>query len=575
MSGMIAFIIVNPGFIPGSAVNYAVMAKGSSFAAAFPCISPIAPAVSATGTASCASSAISAAAVASVLPILILGGSVAFSAALLSDAFRCRAEEKRRESFQRAFERIRTSVGIRAALYRAAAGQKLPGINAAVSNIKALEIELAALIRSVSGEEDILATGQKLCRAKEIAEDVKKNESEIAYLTYQKIDEYAGRIAAIAKVKAMIVETISKIAVEDGRAAEIMASTNNTRIPDISTLKIAEAGELEALDNSITAAGNLINSLGSEAADLLEGKKIDKFTAGIFKKALTIDDISTGGIGRAPLAREINVLEKINRTLSELMFLAENSEYSKVIKKFDGIKAEEDTDQRLMLYDDFVIFCEGLLRKERRRIRSANDLREMKDQLECLGTPEAAKIADEIGALMVSGGKFDMEALKIEIVKAIEEDSARANSLEYAKALKSAFEEIGYETETDFETVLINDKRSYIHKPSMKNYHVQLLSNPEKNMLQVEVVREAESEGQSEETSSSREIRDKEVQTEFCGDYEKVIRALEEKGVAVSEKNRKKPGDIKVKKVAGIPGAGKKDRKNIRTALERKIKPAK
>jgi len=454
--------------------------------------------------------------------------------------------------------------------------EKLPEMKDSTAKVRALEAELALLVKSVSENEDILATGGKLCRAREIVETVKKHESELAYLKYKKIDEAGFRTAAIVKMKNEIAAILSNITGKDPEAAEIIKAINGIRTPDISVqITNAVAGELIAMDKAIAETENLTRTIYLKALRIIKDRKLDGMLADKFGKALTIDDIASRGPAHIRTKREINVIDKINRLLSELVFLNENSEYSKALKKFDTIKNEEDREQRFMLYDDFVIFCEGLLKAERARIRLANDLGEMKMQLECLGTPKAAAMAKKINALTASSEPIDMNAVKCGIAAAIEEDSALLNSGIYIKTLKNAFEELGYETEADFETILINEKKLYIHKPSMKNYHVQLLSNPEKNMLQIEVVRMVESDKHEEDASRSQDIRDKEVQTEFCADYERAIRSLEEKGVAISEKNRKMPGEIKVKKVIDVSGAGKKAQRKNEPGLEKKIRPVK
>ena len=100
--------IANPYFIAGSGVKYAAMAKATAITATtFPNVTSITPAVSCAGMASASSASITAAAVAaSVLPILALGGGVAFTAALLTDAFRNHVEGKRRASFQQELAEI-------------------------------------------------------------------------------------------------------------------------------------------------------------------------------------------------------------------------------------------------------------------------------------------------------------------------------------------------------------------------------------------------------------------------------------------------------------------------------------
>jgi len=567
--------IANPYFIAGSGVKYAAMAKATAITATtFPSVTSITPAVSCAGMASASSASITAAAVAaSVLPILALGGGVAFTAALLTDAFRNHVEGKRRASFLQELAEIVSAVKTRSAIYSESEYEKFSEMKETVSKIKQLEHGLSELTASIAGDEDVLTTGVKLGWAREIAENLRNFETELAYLKYKKISELDIRAASIQKFKNEIIEKMSAIAGSAPEAAEIIKAAEKIDLKRIPALQTAGAGaeKLIELTETIAADENMIRAISVNALKLIENSDLDKMLADNFKRALTIDDM---GKRHSEAEPEITVVDKINLLLAELLFIEDNSEYSEVLKKFDGIKIERDAERRLMLYDDFVIFCEGLLIKECLRIRTRGDLFEMKRQLMCLGTPRALELAGEIGSMDPSGGPIDMQAVKVRITSAVEEDSARWESDSCAKALRSAFEELGYETDDDFETILITEKKAYIHKPSMKDYHIQLLANPEKNMLQVEIVRDVESGRQADESSRSQETRDIEVQTEFCGDYEKVVEKLEGRGVEIIEKSRKKPGEIKVKKVVNLSGARRKTQKTDgATGLERKIKP--
>jgi len=78
---------------------------------------------------------------------------------------------------------------------------------------------------------------------------------------------------------------------------------------------------------------------------------------------------------------------------------------------------------------------------------------------------------------------------------------------------------------------------------------VEVVSNSANSMLQVEIVREVETENELKESSNSQNIRDIEAEHEFCEDYYEIIKKLNKKGIAFDEKMHKKPGEVKVKKV--------------------------
>lgn len=554
MSGMVAVILINP----------AVVAKGTSLlVTAFPCVSTLVPAVSAGAASSCASGAAitAAAAVASALPVVAVGGTVAITAAFLSKSFCDSLEAKRRAHFSEEFERIESEMKIRAAGLVKFKADLAPEFEGALAGAAELGGKLKKLKKTFDETGELFRLGGLVLEARMLSEELKEREAELTYLSYKIGDELSERSERLIKSAAAVGDEIKKISARFPAAAELSAAAEKIRVPDFSNILWRvqgpnRIGEMRAELNECEAALDKLRAMALEAA---AAGRIDEIMA----RAITA--AAAGGLAQPAIpaekkkgAPEPDAADKINRLLSALSFLKENSEYSKILKKFDGIKRETDRERRAVLYDDFIIFCEGLVKSERRRRRDGEDLREMKRQLLCFESPNVRAAAAMIDEILDSGGPADMPAVKNAIAEAFERDAAFLNSTAYAGALKDAFEELGYETDENFETVLIKDKKAYIHKPAMKNYHIQLISNPEKNIFQAEVVREVETAAQAAESSRSHELRDTEVQSEFCEDYERVLKALEAKGVGVREKSRKKPGEIKVKKVAGVSGAKNK-----------------
>lgn len=557
MSGMVAVILINP----------AVVAKGTSLlVTAFPCVSTLVPAVSAGAASSCASGAAlsAAAAVASALPVVAVGGTVAITAAFLSKSFCASLEAKRRADFSDEFDRIESEMKIRAAGLAKFKADPAPEFEGVLSDAAELGVKLKKLKKIFNETGELFRMGGLVLEARSLSEELKECEAELTYLSYKMGDELNGRAESLLKSAAAVSDEIKKISASFPAAAELAAAAGKICVPDFSKILWRvqgpeSLGEMRAELNECEAALDNLRAMALEAA---AAGRIDEIIARAIKEA------AAGGLSQPPVpagktknAPEPDAADKINRLLSALSFLKENIEYTEILKKFDGIKKETDLERRAVLYDDFIIFCEGLVKSERRRRRDIEDLSEMKRQLLCFESPNVRAAAAMIDEILNSGGPADMSAVKSAIAEAFECDAALLNSTAYAGALKDAFEELGYETDENFETVLIKDKKAYIHKPAMKNYHIQLISNPDKNIFQAEVVREVETAAQAAESSRSHELRDTEVQSEFCEDYERVLKALESKGVGVREKARKKPGEIKVKKVAGVSGAKTKRRR--------------
>jgi len=251
------------------------------------------------------------------------------------------------------------------------------------------------------------------------------------------------------------------------------------------------------------------------------------------------------------------LVEKAKTILSEFSFLTQTQQYGVLIEKFNKISEEKILSDCRSRYDDFLIYCDALMRQELKKSGYINELISYKKQLSCLKFPEASGLVAEIDAL---ADKKDITAdqideLKKRIGEVLTGAIKKANNLEYGKLLKSAFDEIGYETDEDFETMLVCNRKIFLNKPAMKNYQVQIATNSENSMVQMEVVRLVESERELNESTGSQSVRDAEVETEFCEDYTRILEKLERNGVEVSCKMRKKPGEVAVKKVL-MPYAG-------------------
>ncbi|HBC75656.1 MAG: hypothetical protein A2008_00960 [Candidatus Wallbacteria bacterium GWC2_49_35] len=566
--------LANPYFVSGSQMEFAPMAKGTSItASSFPSITSISPAVS-TDTVSGAQTAVKAAAIAaSVLPILAIGGCVAFSAALLTNAFRDRVVKKRLENFLNEFDEIESAIKTKNTKYSRMALEKYPEMKKVGLILQKLTDEFNELKCSISVDKNVLETGIKLCRAREIAENVKACERALAYLKLNKIAELEARSAEIGKVRSEIIENMSAIPLATMEITQLINDAHALKIERIPASEIdkIDIGRLSDIEEKNAAMEQAIGILSIRCVEIIDTQLIDNSIADKIKQVIKIEDICRVPRDHNTSEIEVNVVDRINVLLSELVFIEDCNEYADILKRFDDIKTEPDGDIRQLRYDDFVIFCEEILLKERRRIEPKNDLFEIQKQLECLETPNAMKLASELEKMIPSGGPVDMDSLKLKIISAVKEDSAQWEKDSYIRALIKAFEELGYEADENFEMVLINERKTYIHKPKMKDYHIEIMVSPDKKTVKTEVVREVEPGRLAEESSKNQETRDTEVQSEFSDDYEKVVKSLEKMGIKITEKIHEKPGEVKVQKVCGISDKKKKARRIVEDRLEKKI----
>lgn len=246
---------------------------------------------------------------------------------------------------------------------------------------------------------------------------------------------------------------------------------------------------------------------------------------------------------------ELEFIKKIEKLLADVSAIKNSDGYHEILMKYDNIKKETDFRRRFMLYDDFIIFCGGVISNAKKMAAFLNELSVLKNRILSLDELNNHDIEAEIEDIEKAGKIISLNELKKKVDFALEQNLKKEKDKFCGKIIKSAFKELGYECDENFETIMIQNQKAFIHKPSLKNYQVQVISNSEDNILQVEIVRVVDSADELKSSAPSEEIRDIEVETEFCEDYDKVLNFLKDSGISVIEKMRKKPGEVKIKKV--------------------------
>ena len=295
-----------------------------------------------------------------------------------------------------------------------------------------------------------------------------------------------------------------------------------------------------------------ISALGRESEDELTGA----VTARKYMSAKEL--IAEKRTNMKPAGREPDLLKKAEDALSGLGEFCGNKELREAMAAFDSIKNEENPEKRILLYSSFILRCDGLMISEKRAAAALDEMRSVRRRLKLIGTAESVEMRIEIERLEASQDFAGFEKIRPRALELIQTETARSNNARMGEIIRSAFEELGYETDEGFDTMLIENGKFFMDKPALKNYRVQIVSNSENSMLQLEVVKIEAPGYERSESSASQMVRDTEVQTEFCGDYEKALEKIARKGVAVKHKMRKKPGEVLMKKVPSEGAAAKR-----------------
>lgn len=304
-----------------------------------------------------------------------------------------------------------------------------------------------------------------------------------------------------------------------------------------------DAAEAE-IERRAAAADEFIAALGRESEEELTGA----VTAREYRSAREL--IGAKRTNMKPSAREAGLLKKAKDALARLGEFCGRRELHEAMAAFDALKNEENPEKRILLYNGFVLRCDGLLAREKRSEAALDEMCSIRRRLKLIDTAESDKMRIEIERLEAAKDLDGFEKIRPLALDVIKTETELSNKIRMGEIIRAAFNELGYETDDGLDTALVKKGKFYMGKPSIKNYRVQVVSNSEHSMLQLEVVRIEDPGRERAETSASQLVRDAEVQTGFCADYEKAMETIARKGLLVKHKMRKKPGEVPVKKVS-------------------------
>jgi len=520
-----------------------------------------------------------------VLPLLVIGGAVVLATSIVSTVIKDRIDTNRRNSIARGAAACRDELLALIEKLKSMKCREHKSLDVYFREIQAGYEELVAAIAEAGDFSDDRAADKcngVLCRVKRAAGE---SERAIALEMMHLRNSLVSRIDSFRHARRLLQADMAAMSgLKSPAALKLREETdkflNEIDIPDpptanfldISPAFVAEfSAVLDSAEKSISAAFEKMAALKSAASREALAGTLKGIPQGRIK---TVDEAVAEWKERmAPSKKELDVIRKAEKLLVELAFMKNRDEFATVEKKYGNVRAEENHQKRLMLYEDLLIFCDGLLKSEKRRRDYLDELTEMKRQVMAFDRPKSMQMVPEIDELLVAKSPVPLDDFKKRLAAAMSDDAEAANRENYGEIVKKSFEDLGYETDEDFETILVQNQKAFIKKPSMKNYYIQVVSNANAGILQAEVVRTVDTEKEIIESTRSDEVRDVEVETEFCSDYAKVLNELDKKGVAVTHKLFKKPGEEKVKKVlASSIGKKSSKRKAAPQAEQREIR---
>jgi len=168
----------------------------------------------------------------------------------------------------------------------------------------------------------------------------------------------------------------------------------------------------------------------------------------------------------------------------------------------------------------------------------------LREKLSSLPGSEIATARSLVEASSADDREVD-ETLRKTVSDAVDAAVGRANRIFVQEQAAAAFEELGYELQEGFSTLLATGKPAHVHSVEMKGYAVRVQQHRDGEM-QFRVVRDAALGG-------DENLRDREVEELWCSDFADLIAVVDDNGVEMAATYALEPGEISVQRVDDFP----------------------
>jgi hypothetical protein len=441
--------------------------------------------------------------------------------------------------------------------------------------------EIESLRRQIMLEKDSPDLMVKLFdKMESLIQDSKKYQRSLHEMQEQQRGELFQRIIIMTQKKQFILDKVAHCANAVSAKLlleELTIKLNSLLIPAVPTAT-PQANNIQLysdIQESFNKAEEELDHIAKFAETSLRRILLDRVTDNSEKIQLperSIDTLMAEFL--AERTEEKPICSRVEELLTRLTFETKQSEVSEIRIRYEQISREKNREKRLLRYEDLVLYCDGLLKEEETRKEILHDLHSTKLQLIRIATPAAIDLLPEVERLKRGCTRAELETFETHVMEVLKNDIESWNQRSIGVVMADTFMELGYEVEEDFDMVLISNSKQILHKPSMKDYHVQVVSNSAQNMVQVEMIRSVEEGEENSELSQRQALRDQEAEEEFCQDYFAVVETLKEQGIDVSQKMMVKPGEVSVRRVANAniaKGRTQKKRKKREGKREKKL----
>jgi hypothetical protein len=235
-------------------------------------------------------------------------------------------------------------------------------------------------------------------------------------------------------------------------------------------------------------------------------------------------------------------LLKVDKFLGELAGLGiDPSPFS---ARIAALEAEPRARQALVA-DSLLLDLNSAIKKGRERARLERDLADRHAELSQMKSAEAAALRVEIEQALAKSGANDQELVK-RADFLIEAEVRSIAAEERRRAVLEGLASLGYEVSDGMMTAWVAGGRVVLRKPANPGYGVELSGGSQTDVMQVRAV------GLGNPADPRDAGRDKDMETIWCGEFERLQSLVAQAGGNVSIESARPAGQFPLKVVADI-----------------------
>lgn len=203
----------------------------------------------------------------------------------------------------------------------------------------------------------------------------------------------------------------------------------------------------------------------------------------------------------------------------------------------------------------------------RAALRKANraELEGLRESLLGLDPATCAPVLQDLEALLVAGATVSAQ-LAEEVTRVRARCTANADRRFALEVAAACLEELGYEVEDAFDTVVATDGLTYLRRAGWPGYAVQVRSTPGRAELGFNVVRSS--------AAAADPVRGAEIETQWCTHFERLQERARDRGVDLMLTRSERPGALPLQQVADQRLAGAAARQRRAATLQQRHHPA-